>query len=77
MKSNFELCREAFDAINEYKRSRSMAETARSEGKTERAIFHELKTYKAFDRLELIIRGIQQNERHVNNEEHKEDVFGR
>lgn len=73
MKTNFDLCRDAFHAVNEFKRSRTLAEIARHEGSTETAIYHELKQYKAFDRLELSLRAIQQNERNQSSETNEED----
>jgi hypothetical protein len=65
MKSNFELCRDGFHAINEFKRSRTLEELARQEGNTDSAMYHELKMFKAFDRIELTLRAIQQNERNL------------
>lgn len=63
--TNFDLCRDAFKSINEFKRSRTLSEQARQDGDISKAIFHELKTYKAFDAIELYLRAIQSNERNA------------
>lgn len=63
MKTNLELCREAFSAVNSFKRSRCLTQKYRKEGDELNAQYHELKMYKEFDRLELAIRAIQKNER--------------
>jgi hypothetical protein len=69
MKSTFDLCKDAFNAINEYKRSRTHLEGAKYEGNNERIMLNELKMFKAFDRIELTLRAIQSNERCAFNED--------
>ncbi|WP_033829038.1 hypothetical protein [Bacillus andreraoultii] len=78
MKTNLELCREAFQAINSFKRSRCLTQQYRKEGDELKSQYHELKMYKEFDRLELALRAIQKNERIVqyrqeHDDEHDED----
>lgn len=72
MKSNFELVKEGFAAINSFKRSRALAEIARHEGETDKAIFHELRQYKNIDQLELCLRVIQSNEKGIRDEDESE-----
>jgi len=75
MKSTFDLCKDAFNAINEYKRSRTHLEGAKYEGNDERIMLNELKMFKAFDRIELTLRAIQSNERCAhNNEENSQSI---
>lgn len=55
-----DLCRQAFKAINAYKRHRTLANTV-IDGKDK--LYHELQMYKQFDSLELTVRAINSNER--------------
>lgn len=64
-KTNIDLIGLAFKNINGFKRHRSLAETSRQEGNTDRAIYHELKQYKFIDGLELTLRAIQKGLREL------------
>lgn len=63
--TNMDLIGLAFKDINAYKRHRVLAESARRDGNTEEAIYHELKRYKYIDSLELTLRAIQKGLREI------------
>ena len=63
MKSNLELIKECFTAINNFKRSRTLFEKHSKLGNHSQALYHELTMFKEFDRIELSVRAIQKNER--------------
>lgn len=65
-KTNMDLIGLAFKNINAYKRHRVLAESARRDGNTEEAIYHELKRYQYIDSLELTLRAIQKGLREIN-----------
>lgn len=65
-KSNTDLIGLSFKYINSYKRHRALAEDARGNGDTSKAIYHELKQYKEVDGLELALRAIQKGLREIN-----------
>lgn len=64
-KTNMDLIGLAFKYINAYKRHRALAESARKDGSTDKAIYHELKQYKYIDSLELALRAIQKGLREI------------
>jgi len=64
-KTNMDLIGLAFKNINAYKRHRVLAESARRDGNTEKAIYHELKRYQYIDSLELTLRAIQKGLREI------------
>ena len=64
-KTNMDLIGLAFKDINAYKRHRALAESSRKDGKTDKAIYHELKQYKHIDSLELALRAIQKGLREI------------
>lgn len=66
---NLELIREIFKAINSFKRSRTLYEKYRKEGDEQKALYHELRMFKEFDRIELGVRAIQKNERMKQHQE--------
>ena len=60
MATQSELCKQAFKAMNSFKRSRALMEGAvRQEDRN----YHELQMFKQFDSLELTLRAIQSNAR--------------
>lgn len=63
------LCRQAFKAINNFKRHRTLSDTV-VDGKDK--MYHELQMYKQMDSLELTVRAIQLNERLSGEEEEGE-----
>lgn len=63
--NGLDLTSQAFRYINSYKRHRTLAEAARCDGNTDKAIYHELKQYKCFDGLELTLRAIQKGFREI------------
>ena len=58
--SNYDLCKQGFAAINNFKRHRTLRDNANTEVDRN---FHELHMYKTFDSIELTMRAIQSNER--------------
>ena len=64
-RSNRDLVGMAFRSLNSYKRHRALAESARKDNRTEKAIFHDLKQYKDIDSLELALRAIQKGLREL------------
>ena len=70
MASQVELCKQAFKALNSFKRSRALMEGAvRQEDKN----YHELQMFKQFDSLELTLRAIQGNARTTESETGESD----
>ncbi|CAM4303286.1 hypothetical protein [Jeotgalicoccus halotolerans] len=63
MKTNRDLIHEAFDALNSYKRSRTLEDQRRKDGEQLDADKHELRQFKEIDRIELALRAINSNER--------------
>lgn len=55
-----DLCRQAFKAINAFKRHRTLANST-TDGKDK--LYHELQMYKQFDSIELSVRAINANEK--------------
>ena len=58
-----ELINDAFKSLNLFKRHRTLHSEAKHKGNHVEAQIQELKMYQTFDSLELIVRGIQRNER--------------
>lgn len=62
---NKDLISQAFSYVNDFKRSRTIAEASRKDNNMDKAIFNELKQYKSIDGLELTLRAIQKGLREL------------
>lgn len=62
--TNESIIRNIFNEINNFKRARVLAESARQNGETSQAIYHNINQFKSFDSIELYVRSLQANIRY-------------
>lgn len=67
--TELEQVKQLFDHLNSFKRNRALAEIRREEGKSDQSQFHELRSFKDIDKLELGLRALQKHLREKPNQE--------
>lgn len=67
--TNQELISKCFYYINGFKRHRALAQIRKQEGKFDKSIYHELKSYQLLDSLELTLRAVQKGVRELGDDD--------